>query len=391
MEKRDVSSPSIHLLIIDDISDNRQLLRLDLEDEIPDIHIDEAAAGKEGLQMLAERDYEIVICDILMPGMDGFEVLARARELPAAQGTPFLFLSALQQRETIRRGLELGAVDFLTKPYDIDELVNKVRNLARIKRLQTELEHSRRELLSANAHLHDLNEEKNRVLRIVSHDLRSPLSGIRGLSKILKEEDDAEDPTTVRDFAEVIMQTAEELSRLVNDLLNIAKFESDAESLMEITEFSADELARHSIRRFRPLALHKQLELNYHCEKDIQVLGDHPKLLQVVNNLLSNAIKYTKSGGSVTVMLEGFERDSVECARFTFKDNGIGIPEKFIPNLFQKFGEHQRIGTAGEKGVGLGLPLVKSFVQLHKGSIDIESAEGQGANIAVTIPRLYVR
>ncbi len=380
-----MSSPSLRLLIIDDLPDNRKLLRLDLEDEIPNITVDEAALGKDGLELLTQHDYTMVICDILMPEMDGYDVLREARKIARARHTPFLFLSALRQTDSIKKGLQLGAVDYLVKPYDVDELMYKVQNLAAMKLLQDDLQRSQAELLQVNHRLEKLNEEKNRVLQIVSHDLRSPLAGIKGLAKILYSEPDASDEATVRDFAKSIYDTVENLNKLVNDLLNITRIESTTEVGLNLYHIDLSSVISKIIGNFQQLAAHKSIALNVLGPERLDMVADEPKLIQVINNLLSNAIKFTPNGGLIVIE---FNVDSgADTVNIRVADDGIGIPDKFKNDLFKKFGKHQRFGTDGETGVGLGLPIVKAFVELHGGSVRIQSEENVGTAVTVILPR----
>lgn len=378
----------LHLLIIDDLEDNRTLLRADLEDELPGIQIDEAASGAEGVQMIQENNYTIVICDVLMPQIDGFTVLAKVRELPSADGIPFLFLSALKQSDTIKQGLALGAVDFLVKPYDLDELVNKVRNLSRIRQLQVDLKQSQKQLMETNAHLQQMNEDKNRIMQIVSHDLRSPLSGIKGLAKILQTEDDASDPDTVREFSAMIADTADMLTRLVNDLLNVTRIEAGARIELQPVHCNLNDLLLSCINMFGKLAEKKNIRLEYNnLSRDSSAFIDQPKITQVVNNLLSNAVKFTHGGGSIHIVLQDNPTATTPGFILSVRDTGIGIPTEQTPYLFEKFSEGRRSGTNNERGVGLGLPIVHNFVQLHGGHVKIQSEEGRGTTVEVTLPR----
>ncbi len=380
-----MDSASLRLLIIDDLPDNRKLLRLDLEDEIPNITVDEAAMGKDGLELMTQHDYTIVICDILMPEMDGYDVLREARTIERARHTPFLFLSALRQSDSIEKGLQLGAVDYLVKPYDVDELMYKVQNLAAMKLLQDDLQRSQAELLQANQRLEKLNQEKNRVLQIVSHDLRSPLAGIKGLAKILYSESDARDEATVRDFAKSIFDTVENLNKLVNDLLNITRIESTSEVGLNLYRIDLSKVISKIIGNFQRLAQHKSIALNALGPERLDMVADEPKLIQVINNLVSNAIKFTPNGGLIVIE---FNLDTgSDTVNIRVADDGIGIPDKFKSDLFKKFGKHQRFGTDGETGVGLGLPIVKAFVELHGGSVRIQSEENAGTAVTVVLPR----
>lgn len=378
----------LHLLIIDDLEDNRTLLRADLEDELPGIQIDEAASGAEGVRMIEENNYTIVICDVLMPQVDGFSVLAKVREMPSSNGIPFLFLSALKQPDTIRQGLALGAVDFLVKPYDLDELVNKVRNLSRIRQLQVDLKQSQKQLMETNIHLQQMNEDKNRIMQIVSHDLRSPLSGIKGLAKILQTEDDAGDPDTVREFAAMIADTADTLTRLVNDLLNVTRIEAGAQIELQPVTCNLNDLLLSCINMFSKLAEKKSIRLEYNnLSRDTSAFIDQPKITQVVNNLLSNAVKFTHAGGTILIVLRDDPAAPSTGFQLSIRDSGIGIPIDQLPYLFEKFSEGRRSGTNNERGVGLGLPIVHSFVKLHGGTVKIQSEEGRGTTVEVTLPR----
>lgn len=377
----------INLLIIDDLSDNRLLLRADLEDELPGIRIDEASGGDEGLALIAANSYTIVICDVLMPKTDGFTVLSAAREIPSAAGVPFLFLSALKQPEIVKRGLELGAVDFLVKPYDLDELVSKVRTLAGMRRLQVELERSQHQLIEANEHLQKLNEEKNHILQIVSHDLRSPLSGIRGLARILQSEEEGNDPAVVREFAAMIADTADSLTRLVSDLMNVARIEAGMQIQLDLSECDISAVVEQAVESHRKAAEKKHIALKYeNLSRNTVLMADEQKMHQVMGNLLSNAVKFTRQRGSICVKICD---EGAGCNRLMLSvaDTGVGIPQEQIPNLFEGFGSGSRRGTDNERGVGLGLPIVHSFVVLHGGEMRLITEEGKGTTFEVFLPR----
>lgn len=378
----------IHLLIIDDLEDNRTLLRADLEDELQGVRISEATNGEDALQMMLATNYTLAICDVLMPQMDGFTVLTKAREHVSSSGVPFLFLSALRQQETIKKGLELGAVDFLVKPYDIDELVNKVRNLARIRQLQVELETSQKQLIEANALLQRMNEEKNRIMQIVSHDLRSPLSGIRGLANILQTEEDANNPATVREFSSMIADTSDSLIRLVNDLMQIARMEAGAEVELQCAPCDISELVQSCMGMFARAVAKKGVVLTYsNLCSHTEAVVDEAKVKQVVGNLLSNAIKFTRPDGEVHIVLR---TDMVKGEGYwvvEVRDTGIGIPAEQLPHLFEHFANGQRSGTNNERGVGLGLPLVRFFTGLHNGEVCVHSKEGEGTVVEVFLPQ----
>jgi signal transduction histidine kinase len=242
--------------------------------------------------------------------------------------------------------------------------------------------------METNAHLQQMNEDKNRIMQIVSHDLRSPLSGIKGLAKILQTEDDAGDPDTVREFSTMIADTADMLTRLVNDLLNVTRIEAGAQIELQPVKCNLNELLLSCINIFCKLAEKKNIRFEYkNLSADASAFIDQPKITQVVNNLLSNAVKFTHGGGSIHIVLQDNPGATTPGFILSVRDTGIGIPTEQIPYLFQKFSEGRRSGTNNERGVGLGLPIVHSFVQLHGGKVKIQSEEGRGTTVEVTLPR----
>lgn len=280
-----------------------------------------------------------------------------------------------------RTALEQFAGGFLTAL----ERTHAYRQLQRLTEdlleARAQLETYAEELRQANEELHERNAEKDRIMSIVSHDLRSPLSGIRGLAEVLQGPE-AEDPTLVREFARLIYGATEQLLSLVNDLLEVARLESGRVRL-QLSPTDLCELVRGALHLFEGSARSKGVTLSLECpDTPVVSLVDAPKLTQVVNNLLSNAIKFTPSGGHVRLSLRSLS-DTVEIC---VEDTGIGIPPELLPHLFEKFGPHQRSGTAGEKGTGLGLPIVKHFVELHSGTIHVESTVGAGTRFTLRLP-----
>lgn len=371
----------IRALIIDDLEDNRDLLRLDLEDEIPNIEVDEAENGYQALDMMAEKEYSIIICDVMMPGMNGYEVLEASKKLEGKAEVPFIFLSANKQKDASEAGLRVGALDYLTKPYDLTELIYKVQNLARIKQLYENLNSSKKELERINQNLKVLNEEKDDMLRIVSHDMRSPLGSIIGLASILKE-GDFDTKEEVQELSEMIEFSAESMLKLVNSLLDVAKLESGTIKI-EREEVYLRDLLQNILYGFQPIAQKKQITILQQLpEKKLLLHVDRPKLQQIISNLVSNALKFTPSEGKVTITFQDDGKDLI----LSVSDTGIGISKEMLEEVFKKFGKFQRTGTNKEKGTGLGLSIVKRFVELHNGSIRVDSEEQKGTTFTIRLP-----
>lgn len=319
---------------------------------------------------------DVVLLDTVLEDVSGFTVCRALKESEDTEDIPIIFLSNKADLPLKVEGFESGAADFMTRPFQSAELISRIQNQVQLRSLIQE-----REVHISD--LHELLDQKDKVMQVVSHDLRSPLGGIKGLAEMLETGSESEDPETVRDFAQSIRQTSESLLGLVNDLLDIAKLESGKLALT-ISEFEIRELVMQCIETMQLLAYKKSVNLQMHLgheNDEVWVQADRPKLMQVFNNILSNAVKFTPSSGTVSVTVN--TGDFVE---ITFTDTGVGIPAEILPNLFEKFGSHQREGTDGEKGTGLGMPIVKKFVEVHGGTVEVSSIVGEGTTFVVTLP-----
>ena len=379
---------SINVLIVDDLPDNRTLLRLDLEDEIDGISVEEAASGFEALDLIRDNEYDVVVCDLMMPGMDGIEVMEQTQKMLGESATlPFVFISANKQKESQIKALKYGAIDYLTKPYDLYELINKVKNLAFVKRLNNSLQKANHQLEHSNEHLRDLNQQKDEVLRIESHDMRNPLNNIIGLSNVLKEEG-PESAADLRFIANVIERNAETLLTLVNSLLEVARIESGSITV-ESEKTNVSDLIEEVAGDFEALAKKKNLQVRLPSGgRSVHATLDGPKIKQVLGNLFSNAVKFSTPGGKISISSGVGIEDGKLFIRIS--DSGIGIPEDMMPHLFKKFSKAQRKGTNKERGTGLGLSIVKRFMDLHEGEVTVQSTEGKGTVFTLWFPRKVV-
>jgi len=366
------------VLIVDDVEQNVAVLSQVLRNT--GYQVMAAFSGEQALKMLEKRQPDLILLDVMMPGIDGFETCRQIKSNEKTKDIPVIFLSALSESDTKVKGLETGGVDYISKPFHEAEVVARVGVHLRIRNLE-------REQVSHIKQLMRMNEEKDRLVHIVSHDLRSPLSGISGLANILSEGQESTNPETVRYFAKIILQSTDTLLSLVNDILDLAKLESGKVDL-SATEFDLNVALNNILELQKFIANSKGLYLKLDTDCDaIHVIADKPKLLQVINNLISNAVKFTKAGGvNVRVWTKNSEDGINKNITIEVQDTGIGIPDNLLPVLFEKFGKHQRRGTNDEKGTGLGMPIVKRFVELHGGEIDVVSKENVGTTVTISLP-----
>ena len=367
------------VLIVDDTESNIRLLAHVVKSEGYDVMA--AFSGQEALEMVSKRKPDLILLDVMMPEMDGFEVCKRLKESDEYSDIPVIFLSALSETDTKVKGFNVGGVDYITKPFQRQEVLARIDLQIKLRRLQHELELKVTELRERESLLKRLNDEKDDLMRIVSHDFRNPVSGIVGLVEVLR---------TARELSEgqkneiygAIKESGQKLIQLVNNLL-------DKKSDGSINEINAQEvnftkLIEETVELHRPTAINKGILFDIDLDYVLNFNLDRHKIEQVVSNLISNALKFTPEGGTISIKMEKTNKDPQE-VNVEVIDTGIGISEEGIKNLWDGQSKKVRSGTSGEKGSGIGLSLVKRFVDLHDGEIMVESEEGKGTCFKVLL------
>lgn len=350
------------ILIVDDEAANLHVLSELLH---PRYRVLAARSGETALAAAASTPPpDLILLDIVMPGMDGLAVLERLRAGAATRDIPVIFVSALDSAQDELRGLELGAVDFLHKP------VNPAIALARI-RTQLELKRARDRLAAAIA-------AKSDFLAMVSHELRTPLHGIMGSAELLQF--DACDDE-VRESANVILGSAQHLLDMVNQLLEAAKLEA-GRAQPAIAAVAVRPLLEQAFAAQKSAAARKGLAFDFDCALDgeLRVLCDPTALRRVLHNLLDNAIKFTAAGG---IVLRAQRAAGVQ---IEVRDSGPGIAAADLPQLFQKFVQLEHFGTRTAPGSGLGLALSRELVQQMGGTLDVRSTPGRGTTFWFSLP-----
>lgn len=236
------------------------------------------------------------------------------------------------------------------------------------------------ELRKQNQRLTELNEQKNNLMKVLSHDLRSPLSGIIGMSDLLKELV-ANDNEDAMEMASLVNQSAKQLNQLIDDILNYTIIESEGFSLNR-TDTDVASIVENMKRLYMPSAKFKNIDLSFEADVDRKVPLDPQKFEQIFGNLLSNAIKFTTDSGNITSHV--FTDDDNLILKVS--DTGVGMKEEKVKNLFSNNNSQGQQGTSGEKSTGLGLSIIKHFTDLHNGSIDVESTKGKGTTFSIHFP-----
>ena len=360
------------ILIVDDIPANIRILGQLLRSQY-DIRI--ATGGKNALAIVAsENPPDLVLLDIMMPDMDGYEVCRRLKEDSRLKDIPVIFITAKGEVEDETRGLEIGAVDYIIKPFSPPIVAARVKTHLQLKRQRDELAQMTRDLT-------ELNRMKDNLLAVCSHDLRSPLNGILGFTDLLLEKKylEAED----REGLTHIKASGNVLLGLINDIMDLSKARAEQVEL-EMEPVLLADVIKTSINALKHMALRKgqTLHLADQCP-GTQILGNASALGRVFNNLLSNAIKFTPEKGTIQVQIEPGSKGEVWA---NVIDTGIGIPEDRIPYLFDQFTKTSQSGTSGEQGTGLGMSIVKEILEKHGVPIAVESQEGKGTRFKLIFP-----
>lgn len=381
------SKSAATILHIDDKEANRYVIRRVLERE--GYRVLEAGSGETGLQLTRTESPDLVILDVKLPGINGFEVCQRIKTDPTLRFTPVLHLSSYYNKvEDKAHGLQEGADAYLISPIEPIELVATVRALLRVKRAEQALAESivkeqtaRREAERLYEEAKQANKIKDEFLATLSHELRTPLAAILGHAELLLAGPCLNDDH--RHSLEVIGRNAKAQSELIDDLLDISRITS-GKLLVERLEVDLAAVLKAAIQVVELAASAKQIHIQTEFpDAKVPVSGDRARLQQVFWNLLSNAVKFTERGGTlhVTMAVDG---PNVSVA---IRDSGMGIDPGFLPHVFERFRQENASTTKTHGGLGLGLAICKHLVELHGGMIEAQSEGlGQGATFIVRLP-----
>jgi len=364
MDKNQVSK----ILIVDDVQ-----LNLDLMKEIlsgKGYQIATAINGKSAIAKAKAHKFDLILLDVILPDIDGFEVCSHLKSSSQTQDIPIIFLTAKKEKDSIIQGFNLGAVDYIPKPFSKEELLARVNLHLTLRKYQAELIRSK-EMAEASA------KAKAIFLANISHEIRTPMNGIIGMIDILKRTSLTAEQL---DYIDIIGISGENLLMIINDVLDFSKIEAGQITFEHIRFNLCDEI-NEVIKILRYKATEKNLDLSFEVAPDVPqlLIGDPLRLKQVLINLCNNSIKFTAEG-FVHVSVKKLEQN--ECAvrlQFDVKDTGIGISPANQLKLFKSFSQADVSTTRKFGGTGLGLAISKNLVHLMGGEIGIISEEGKGA------------
>jgi signal transduction histidine kinase len=364
--------PDGQILIVDDTPANIDVLDQILEEEGYKISV--AATGEAALKLAPKIIPDLILLDIMMPGIDGFETCQQLKADPTTRDIPILFLTAKNEGADIARGFSLGAVDYITKPFLEEEVCARIRFHLQRRQLL-------RQLKESNHKLTEVNELKNKFLGMASHDLRSPITSIRGYARILLDQSKDLPEDARLEFLDAIHEISGHMLNLLSDLLNISMIESGKLEL-RIVSGSLKTVVEERTRIFKFIAEKKNISIHSELDAIPNFCFDANRIGQVVDNLLSNAIKFSPAGKEIRIFLKQNQDQAV----FSVQDKGPGISQEDQEKLFQHFQKLEPRPTGDEPSHGLGLAIAKKMIEAHRGILNVESAPGKGATFSFEIP-----
>ncbi len=361
-----ISERKPRILIVDDVPKNIQVAAGILQDEGYQPAF--AQSGKAALEQVRATPFDLILLDVMMPEMDGFEVCRQLQQDPATRDIPVIFLTAKTDSDSTVTGLQAGAVDYVCKPFNSAELLARVRTHLELKQTREQL--------------HEMNAAKDKFFSIIAHDLLNPVSSLNNLTDLLLNKFDTADDERKREWVRMQLDATERIVALLENLLQWGRSQT-GRLKVTLEEIDVNTLLQSAASLGRIPAGTKNIALTAAETGGLRVRADRNMVDTVLHNIIVNAIKFTPEGGRVQVAARTKGTD----VELSVEDSGVGIPEDACEKLFRIDMQHTTEGTAGEKGSGLGLILCKEFIEKTGGSIRVTSTPGQGSTFYITLPR----
>lgn len=361
------------ILLVDDNPINIRVAASILRDH--NYNISFSQSGNEALEKVDLIDFDLILLDIMMPGIDGFEVCTLLKSNPKTKDIPVIFLTAKTEPENVVKAFDLGGADYVTKPFNGKELLARVETQMRLKKTRDEME-------TLNAMLRESNETKDKMFSIISHDLLGPFGNIRESLEMIAMEQVVMENEDLLKFIKTIWNTTSNAYSLLENLLYWARSQQGRMVYMP-KMLDLNQLIHENNELLAGMAKNKEINLKTNLISAFEVYADKNAVKTILRNLVANAIKFTNQGGSITTKVKEAGNGFLE---ISVTDTGIGMDNETAGKIFSKFKNDPRWGTKGEKGVGLGLIITKEFVEKHKGKIWVKSTVGEGSTFFITLP-----
>ena len=360
------------ILIVDDVMSNVLLLKILLTNE--KFQVCTANCGNACIEQARKEHPDLILLDVMMPDISGFDTAVIMKKDPELKEIPIIFLTALNTPADLVKGFQVGANDFLTKPFNKEELVMRVMQ-------QISLVAAKRIIEKQNAELRATLNNRDKMYSVIAHDLRSPMASIRMVLNLVVQ---SSTPETVGPELYMLLDQANRESEEVHDLLdNLLKWTKSQTGRLNVVtqDLDLNDIIPGVVDIFEMIAQTKHIKLDLQRPGvPIVVRADNDMLKTVVRNFMSNAVKFSPEDSVIEIIMTS----DGEFAKVSVRDHGVGIAADRLGSIFHK-GE-TTYGTGGEEGSGLGLQLCQDFARKNGGDCMVESVEGQGSTFSVTIP-----
>ena len=365
------------ILIVDDKQENLISLKKVLVKH--GFEVDTASSGEEALRKVLKNSYVLIILDVQMPGMDGFEVADAISGYSKAKETAIIFLSAAStENQFITRGYSSGGLDYITKPVEMNILLLKVKTFYRIYEQSRKLKDMQEALLLEIETRKKAESKKDEFISIASHELKTPLTSIKGYLQLVDRNLNVTNLEKSRHHLKKVHKQVDRLNDLVTDLLDISRIES-GEMRFKMDTFHVPEMVRNVVEVVQQG--NPSLKIAVEGKIHSPVFGDESRLEQVLMNFLTNAIKYGETSREILVTMKENDQE----VYLGVRDYGIGISQQHIQNIFKKFYRVEETSLRFQ-GLGIGLYICKEIVETHGGCIGVHSTPGEGSEFYFSLP-----
>lgn len=359
------------ILIVDDSPNNQRIIGTILSSL--KYNLAYASSGKEAFETIHANKPDLILLDIMMPGMDGFEVKAKLNEDPLLKDIPVIFITALEEPENKAKGFDLGGRDYLVKP------INKLEVLARVKS-QLLIQDQKSELLRINKELQIANDTREKIFSVISHDLRTSVGNMRNVFRFML--DGMINPVEDRDIIFDAEVTSRHTYNLLENLLYWAKSQQGNIKIYQ-ENVDVEDAINDVLDQEMASATNKSITIKTEIDNGIKLFGDRITLNIILRNLLINAIKFTQDEGQILISA----KETSDGISITVKDNGVGMSEADINKILERTEAFSKKGTNQERGTGLGLVIAGEFLELNKGRLLIKSEINKGSEFTVIFPK----
>ncbi|MGV8121553.1 MAG: response regulator [Candidatus Xenobiia bacterium LiM19] len=383
--QKEMISRSI-VLIVDDTPENLEILGIILSEA--GFKVSVATNGTQAIAVAKTKPPDLILMDVMMPGIDGFEACKKLKDDPLTAHIPVIFLTARAGGSEIVRGFEAGGLDYVIRPFNTSELLARVMTHIELKKSRERIIVQNHELMEMNERLSAseenqrlLNAMKDKFFSILAHDLMNPLNTFLQITDLIAIRHPKIDEEKKKELMMALHNGATNLCDLLQNILTWARSHTGHVIYKPCVQAVAPTVKK-AAALFSPAANQKSITVRLELPDNCTAFFDEPMISTVLRNLISNAIKFTRPGGSVTVSV----RDSGDFTQISVSDTGVGITQSDLSKLFRMDIWYSTRGTDDEKGTGIGLILCREFVEKHGGTIWAESEHEKGSTFSFTIP-----